>query len=232
MEGTLFARAWHHPIHAVIFDCDGVLLDTLPIYQRATTQLFNVTYTSEFQITALGLGERAFAERAVDYFHLPITADEFIARRSPILDEILPAADLVPGVADVVTRFRSMQMPVAVATSTKRSFHDKKTRKHREFFAGFVAQICGDEVNETKPHPDIFQKASLKLGTFDPKTVLVFEDAVNGIQAACAAGMPSVFLGMPGVDYQPKFDELGISPTVRLEAFAKFDFDLFDWQPG
>jgi pseudouridine-5'-monophosphatase len=160
-----------------------------------------------------------------------MTVDEYIARRTAILKETLPTADLVPGVDKVVARFQSMKMPLAVATSTKRSTHEPKIRRHADFFAGFTIQICGDEVKEAKPNPEIFQIASRKLGSFDPKNVLVFEDAVNGIQAATAAGMPSVLLTLPGVDYQSKFDELGIAPAVKLGDFAEFDFDLFDWQP-
>jgi len=221
--------AWPHPIHAVIFDSDGTLIDTVPMYNHACSIIIGQEYPDSFQILVNGLSDLDFAARVIEEFKVPITPQEFVTKRLDLLENILPNAPLVPGVDDIVRKVDSMHIPMAVATSANRRSHGMKTAKHHDFMSIFKAVICGDEVTEAKPAPEIFQKASAKLGNFKPENVLVFEDSILGIKAANRAGMPSVYLAFPTVDWKAELDKIEAVPTVVVTKFSDFDFKSFTW---
>ena len=221
-------KAWPSTIKAVIFDSDGVLVDTIPIYAMANTEVMGMPYPDSFQLTANGLCEIEFANRLVNEFKLNMTAEEFVKRRHKILLEHLSDVDLVPGIEAIVRKVHSMGIPMAVATSADRISHDIKTVNHKEFFGLFMKQICGDEVKKAKPNPEIFQTAGKYLGDFKPEEYLVFEDSINGICAANAAGMASVFLSN-GEDVKSTLEEKHAKPSVIVSSFKDFDFNVFNW---
>ena len=223
-------KCWPHEIQAVIFDCDGVLMDTIKMYARANSIIIGREYPDEFQVKVNGLAELVFAQRVIEGFGLDMTPEEFVRKRMEILHDLFPEAGLVPGVERIVRRLYEMKIPMAVATSSDREPHERKIMKHKEFFGMFRCQLCGNEVVHAKPAPEIFQKASAKLGNFRPENVLVFEDSVNGIKAAYDAGMSSVFLASPpGQDYDGQFKSVGATPSLVVEKFDDFDFGKFEW---
>jgi pseudouridine-5'-monophosphatase len=222
--------AWPHPIKAVVFDCDGTLIDTVPMYNWACSAIIGREYPDSYQMQVNGLNDIEFARRVIDDFHVAITADEFIKRRHQLIENILPNAPLVPGVAAIVHRIDAMKIPMAIGTSANRRLHKIKTVNHKQFMAAFSAVICGDEVTAAKPSPEIFQKAAANLGDFKPENVLVFEDAVLGIKAANRAGMASVFLILPHVDWKSELVKNDAVPSVVVSSFTDFDFASFNWQ--
>jgi pseudouridine-5'-monophosphatase len=224
-------KSWSHPIQAVVFDCDGVLLDTMKLYRQAATDVIGQPYTEEFQSTVNALSEWKLVAEVVSAFNLTISPEEYRARRAARLKELLPQADLVNGIESIVNRLKEMNIPMAIATSANRTDHEMKIARHRAFFASFQAMICGDEVSDGKPSPEIFQKAAASLGPFSPQNVLVFEDAINGIKAANSAGMASVFLANPRLDWQTGLDNGGVTPSLIVLSCGDFDFNAFDWQP-
>mgnify|MGYP003087684325 FL=1 len=222
-------KSWKSKIKAIIFDCDGVLLDTIPMYAKANSIIIGRPYPDEFQTKVNGLSESVFAQRVIEHFGLKMTPREFIDKRNEILRDMFPNTDLVKGVDKIVLRFSEMGLPMAVATSSFRESHDKKTLKNKELFKLFKVQICGDEVVHAKPDPEIFLKAAAKLG-YEPENVLVFEDSYNGIVAANAAGMASTFLANEKEPYQEILKQFGASPSYIIKAFDDFDFQAFDWE--
>jgi HAD superfamily hydrolase (TIGR01509 family) len=221
--------SWPHAIQAVIFDCDGTLIDTIPIYAHANSQVIGAPYPDSFQLTVNGLSDLDFAARVVEGFNLHITPEQFVAQRSLILKDTLPNAPLVAGVESIVRRIHEIGIPMAVATSSIREGYRAKIARHGDLFKLFKSQICGDEVKKAKPAPEIFQKSAAALGNFNPENVLVFEDSLQGIKAANAAGMASVFLANPTDDWTVALSVVGAAPTVVVEAFADFDFAAFRW---
>ena len=223
-------QKWPHPIKAVIFDSDGVIMDTVPMYNQATEQVIGQEIPDSFIITINGLSEHVFGERLIEKYNLDMTADQFVRKRLDILHNLLPTANRVPGVDRIINQLKKMNIPMAVATSATRESHERKTINHRDFFAKFFQyELCGDEVANAKPSPEIFQKAAARIGDLRPENVLVFEDAVNGIQAACSAGMASVLRAVPGVDYSEELAKMGAVPSHTVSHFDEFDFDGFVW---
>jgi pseudouridine-5'-monophosphatase len=176
-----------------------------------------------------GLSDLAFGAAIIKEFKLTMTPEEFVKRRWELVEDKLAKAPLVENVDRVVEQIESMKIPMVVATSANRQSHARKVQQHAQFFEKFKGVICGDEVKEAKPHPEIFQRASSKLGDYDPKNILVIEDSVNGIKAASTAGMASVYLALPYDDYETELNKAGAAPSAIITAFRAFPFAAFDW---
>lgn len=216
-------------IQAIIFDCDGVILDTLPIYHDVLAKFVPPPFPPELYDLVNGVSDRQACKIFVEFFKMDMTPEELFEKRRIVLEEMMAHAPLIPGVERVIRDVKAKGLPMAVATSCMRNVHEVKMSGHKELFSLFDAVVCGDEVSEAKPSPVIFQTASRHLGSFDPKNVLVFEDSYHGIKAANAAGMPVVFLHTTNDDKEAALKAAQASPTVTIESFDEFTCDMFNW---
>lgn len=184
----------------VLFDLDGVLLDTEGLYTQATqavVERYGKTYDWALKVQTMGREARAGARLIVERLGIPLTADELLAERNPILEALIASSPAMAGAEEFVHRLAAKGVPMAVATSSDRRLYDIKIRPHA-WFARFAAVVCGDDprVLAKKPAPDIFLVAARELGA-DPAQCLVFEDSPAGVEAALAAGMRVVALPAP-----------------------------------
>lgn len=92
-----------------------------------------------------------------------------------------------PGAAELVEQLAAAGIPMAIATSSRQSSVAKKRKNHEAMFQQFGAIVCGDQVSNGKPAPDIYIKAAQELGV-DANECLVVEDALTGVRAGKAAG--------------------------------------------
>lgn len=222
-------KSWPHPIKAVLFDNDGVVMDTIKIYAKANSIVIGQDYPDELQVKINGLQELEFAQAVINHFGLNMTPVEFVRDRQEILKEIMPTCQPVPGVTSIIEKLTEMGIPIALATSANRESLNVKFGHHQELFHKFKAVVCGDEVTRAKPSPEIFQVASKKLGDYNPENVLVIEDSYMGIKAACDAQMASIFLNALNDDPQVEFQRIGSSASFVIKSFNDFDFNAFDW---
>lgn len=178
---------------AVIFDCDGTLVDSEPLSRRAWEQAlapYDYDVTDADLAACVGRSyphtHGHFAARAplpgAEAFW-PVYAGELFA----LLDsELEPFADAIGAVAEL----RRRGVPIAVASSSARE-RLERTLARAGLSGAFAATVAGDEVARGKPEPDMFLVAAERLGVAPERCVAV-EDSVPGVQSALAAGMVAV----------------------------------------
>jgi beta-phosphoglucomutase len=177
---------------AVIFDMDGVLVDSEPLINAAAMAMFRekglIVQPEDF-LPFVGMGEERYVGGVAEKYNFPI--DPSVAKRRTYeisLDLVPSRLEAFPGVLDFVHACRKAGSLIAVASSADEIKVRANLEKIHLPIEFWDAVVWGEDVKNKKPAPDIFLTAARKLGV-DPKDCVVVEDAVNGIQAAHAAGM-------------------------------------------
>jgi pseudouridine-5'-monophosphatase len=188
---------------ALIFDMDGTLLDTEPLYTEATQKVldpYGATYTLGLKRQCIGGDSHVSAQIVIDACELPLTTEAFLKARETHLMALFPSAPEMPGTAAFIEALAAKGVTLGLATSSHRHLVDVKFN-HRPWAKHFSVKICGDdaELKRGKPAPDIFQLCAARLGV-DPADCIAFEDSPNGVTAAIAAGMQVVAINSPYVE--------------------------------
>ena len=179
-------------IKAVIFDMDGLLLDTEQVYfdgYRNARAAMGLPPHDDGFLELIGLPEPA--GRPLLTAHMGKATDQFIAQWDHEIHQALQAdIPAKPGVQEVATCLRARRIPYAIATSTRTAkAHDHLARAKLGDL--FPIIIGGDQVQNGKPAPDIYLKAAAPLGV-PPNQCAACEDSENGVRAAVAAGMITI----------------------------------------
>jgi len=177
----------------LIYDFDGLLLDTEPIYCRVNEIIasrYGKTFTPELHRKIMGRQAMACAEILVKELDLPLSAEAHLQARDEIIYDLLPQAKPMPGAVEMTEHFYALGIPQAIATSSAAVTFNKKVTHYQSWLSRFQAIVLGDDlaVKYGKPAPDSFLVAAQRLGA-DPASCLVLEDSPAGIEAAKAAGM-------------------------------------------
>jgi beta-phosphoglucomutase family hydrolase len=188
-------------IKGLIFDLDGTLTLSQQYHYQAFAKVFKkygITYTKEEdKYEYAGKGSRCTFPEVFAKHGRKLTDEEIEKlsnEKKEVYDRIISKAKIkgVPGVKTFLERMKKHGRKMIVASGNKAESIDfilKKT-KLRKYFDVF---ITNKDVKKSKPAPDIFLAAAKKLG-LKPHECIVFEDAVNGIHAAKAGGIPCVAL--------------------------------------
>src|SRR4051812_3206600 len=187
-----------------IFDLDGVLLDTEPLYTDATAQVaarFGKIYDWSIKRDCIGRGTLEAARVIVDALALPLSPEALVLERDRVLVDLVARAPAIAGAEAFTRALGARGIPMAIATSTEAPLFAIKAARNRDWLAIFRAAVCGDDprVTRSKPAPDIFLAAAQDLGA-PPADCLVFEDSPFGVEAARAAGMQVIALPDPAMD--------------------------------
>jgi len=187
----------------VLFDMDGVLLDTEPLYTVAYDEVlapFGAILDWATKSTMMGRTAPESARLVIEKFGLPLTPEELLTRRKPVLERLLENAPAMAGAEAFVNGLKARGATLAVATSSFRQLFELKTQKH-PWFSLFDEIVCGDDplVKKPKPAPDIFLAAAERLGVAATECV-IFEDSPAGVQAALASGARVIALIDPQMD--------------------------------
>ncbi|MEL6352044.1 MAG: HAD-IA family hydrolase [Cyanobacteria bacterium J06627_28] len=180
----------------LIYDFDGLLLDTEPIYCQVNETIasrYGKTFTTEVYRKIMGRQAIDCAQILVKELNLPLTAEEHLAARNELIYDLLPQAEPMPGAMEMTQAFSKQGVPQAIATSSAAVTFNKKVKRHRDWLELFQAIVLGDHpaVKQSKPAPDSFLVAAAQLGA-QPANCLVFEDSPAGVKAGKAAGMSVV----------------------------------------
>ena len=182
-------------ISAVIFDMDGVLTNSEPLINAAAIAMFRekglVVQSDDF-LPFVGAGEERYVSGVAEKYHFPLDSASAKQRTYEIYLDLVPSKlEAFPGVHDLVHTLRQAGLRVAVASSADKIKVVANLEKIRLPPELWDVVVTGEHVEHKKPAPDIFLFAARQLDV-DPAACVVVEDAVNGIQAAKAAGMRCV----------------------------------------
>ena len=184
-------------IKAVLFDMDGILFDTEIVMKegwlKAARELnFTLTeeHLSQMRGSALPRSRKLFEE----WFHGQVTYDEGRAIRTAYLNDYIRRNGVPekPGLHEFLSWLKEHSIKVAVATSTTRRVAEDYW-KQSGIDQYINASVCGDEVINSKPDPEIFLKAASLLKV-PIAACIVAEDSINGLKAARAAGAISCMI--------------------------------------
>lgn len=162
-----------------------------------------------------------------------LTPESFVEQYEAELKKLCPKIKLMPGAERLIKHLSDKKIPIAIATGSSRTGFERKTghigdilRKpfHHHVFAG-----SDPEVKRGKPYPDVFEEASKRFekAPKEPRDVLVFEDAVNGVKAALAAKMQVVFVPDKRLD----LGSVLVKPTLTIGSLEDFKPELFGLPP-
>ncbi len=181
---------------AVIFDMDGVLLDSEPLHYEAVRLILEeqgVDFPLEDYFRYLGTTLTSTWDDLCERYPISMPFEDFEGRyNSDVLAQYLAGAPLIGGARALVAQLRDAGVPIAVASSSHRIWVDAALSGAglSEYFDQTTA---GDEVSMGKPSPEIYLKAAEKLG-FEPADCIAVEDAPAGVESASAAGMRVVLV--------------------------------------
>ncbi len=179
-------------VQAVIFDMDGVLLDSEPVHFEATVALlaeYGITYTADAGQEFFGCTDRDVFRVLRARYGLELDEDALIAAWiEKVLPRLAARVHPLPGVPDVLfdLRHRGLRLALASASTSRVIAASLAALGLADVFE---ARVSGDDVTQGKPSPEIFLEALDRL-KLPASACLVVEDSYNGMKAAHAAGIP------------------------------------------
>lgn len=179
-------------IKGVLFDMDGVIFDTEKAYLDTWIKVFKsygYDLKRETYISVMGTGRENTIKTFKNAFGDNIPIDEMYKDKDRMLKEIIDSGSVPvkPGAVDILTYLREKNIKTALATSGKR-WRAETQLKMAGIKELFDEIVCGDEIKNLKPDPEIFLKAAGKLDLKSDECIVI-EDSPAGIQASYNAGM-------------------------------------------
>ncbi|MDZ4832926.1 MAG: HAD family phosphatase [Candidatus Melainabacteria bacterium] len=214
----------HFDLRALIFDMDGVLIDSEPMHLEAFKRFFktlNIEYTAEQNALYLGRKDSEISELLIEKYGLNMTAPELVEKKEEIFRQlILAESSARPGVMQTLKEAVELGINRAVASSATLPTIKLivNTLKLNQYFHSLSS---GDEVKNGKPAPDVFLLAAERM-QIAPEHCLVIEDTEAGVQAARAAGMKVVAIPCDATKHQTH-----ALADMRLDSLS--ELKLKDW---
>ncbi|WP_397472339.1 hexitol phosphatase HxpB [Rheinheimera sp.] len=210
-------------IQAVIFDMDGVLIDSEPMWQQAELEVFSslgVTICPKRQQQTVGMTTKLVT--AHWYQQSPWSSMSLDEAEQAVLQQVATQINAagVPkkGLLRLLDHLRQAELPVGLATNSPGFLMDTTLQKLQ--IRPYFSTCCSVEmVTEGKPAPDIYLLAAKNLGVA-PEHCLVFEDSFTGMTAAKAAGMKVCALPAEHDWQHSKFD----AADMKLRCLSELDF--------
>jgi HAD superfamily hydrolase (TIGR01509 family) len=217
-------------IDAVVFDLDGVLLDTEELWDEARRQLAEERggrWHEGAQRAMMGMSSPEWSRYMHDEIGLPDPPEEIAAEVVRRLEELYrERLPVIPGAIEAVRRL-GQRWPLGVASSSNRPLIDLFIELTGTA-ALFQATVSSEEVARGKPAPDVYLEAARRLGV-DPGRAVAIEDSENGIRSAAAAGMHVI--AIPNRAFPPSAEALALASVV-LDSIEELQPEVVEQAAG
>jgi HAD superfamily hydrolase (TIGR01509 family) len=202
----------HRPVRGVVFDLDGVLVDSEHLWEESWQdhcRRHGHTWTSEDTAAVQGMSAPEWAGYIAERTGLPATAvqDDCVGYMVRALES--GEIRLLDGARELIVSVAE-RVPVALASSAARRLIDVLLPTFG-VDGYFTATVSSEEVPRGKPAPDVYAEATRRLGV-EPRYGVAVEDSSNGIRSAHAAGLTVITI--PNPQYPPKPDALALAAQI------------------
>ncbi len=201
----------------VLFDLDGVLVDTESQYSIFWGKM-GIEYNTGIPDFADRIKGSNLAAILNTYFPEKSVQDEIVEKLNAF--QAAMTYEICPGVKEFISQLKQHNIPTCIVTSSD----DKKMEQlfaHQPYFReNFSNIITGDQVTNSKPHPECFLKGAQKIGV-DIKDCLIFEDSMQGITAGLASGAKVIALSTTC-----SIEQISTLTNVIIPGFKDFSLDV------
>jgi mannitol-1-/sugar-/sorbitol-6-/2-deoxyglucose-6-phosphatase len=215
-------------LEAVIFDMDGLLIDTEPIWRRAEIEIFGqvgLTLTEEQCLETMGVRIAEVVDRWYRRYPWEGVSRQEVTRRieDRVISHVMEEGEPMPGVHEALHTAREAGLSIAIASSSSLALiRAVVTRLEIDSYIEVMAS--GSDELEGKPHPAVYLTAARLLGV-DPGRCVAVEDSPNGVLSAKAAGMICIAVPDPFLAGDPQMARA----DLRLNSLEEMTPDLLHW---
>lgn len=212
-------------IQTVIFDMDGVIVDTEPVHSYAYFQLFkelNIEVSNTFMTSFMGFSTRNTFQKLKEIFTLDQDVEDLIQRKRTLFNEAFDTKEdlfLIEGVEKLIKELHQNGMQLILASSASKVTIERVFNRFK-LNPYFTDIVSGEDFPESKPHPAIFEFAA-SLSNSPKENCLVIEDSTNGIKAAKNAGLYCI--GYKSKN--SKLQNLSLADTI-ISDFEELNFGI------
>jgi len=212
-------------IQTVIFDMDGVIVDTELVHRYAYFKHFEelqIVVPDEMYTTFTGLSTRNTFQKIKDHFGLNEDVEDLILRKRALFNDAFDTKEdlyLLEGVGELIQDFYQNGMQLIVASSASKVTIDRVFRRF-DLHRYFTHIVSGEDFPKSKPHPAIFEHAA-SLSVAPKENCIVIEDSTNGIKAAKAAGIFCVGYN----SLHSKDQDLSLADTI-VNHFSELNYEI------
>jgi HAD superfamily hydrolase (TIGR01509 family) len=211
-------------IQTVIFDMDGVIVDTEPVHRYAYFQQFReleIDVTEEMFTSFTGNSTRNTFQKVKDIFQLDHDVEDLIQRKRTIFNDAFDKKEdleLLAGVEILIKDFHQKGMQLILASSASKVTIERVFNRF-QLHHYFTHIVSGEDFPKSKPDPAIFEHAA-SLSIAPKENCIVIEDSTNGIKAAKAAGIYCVAYN----SFHSKDQDLSEADVI-INHFSDIDFE-------
>lgn len=189
-------------IDSIIFDMDGIIIDSEPLWEKAEIELIKnhgKNYNNKYRENIIGLNQKDSVKLLKHTFTLTGSIDQIIEQRKEILLEIYrKELKLLPGILKLLDEAKELGLKTGLASGSPENVIQFVIEKfNMENY--FSAVVSGDTTENGKPAPDIYNKTAKLMETQSEKCIAI-EDSVNGVLAVKNAGMYCVAVPHPDLN--------------------------------
>ncbi|MCZ8168427.1 HAD family phosphatase [Flavobacterium sp.] len=180
-------------LKTVIFDMDGVIVDTEPVHHFAYHQLFNqlgITVSPDLYASFTGNSTKNIFQKLKAQFELSQSVEELVQAKRDLFNDAFDHKDdltLLDGVERLIKELKANDIQLILASSSAKVTIQRVFNRF-QLFPYFTHIVSGEDFPQSKPHPAIFLEA-VRLSQHQAQECMVIEDSTNGIAAAKGAGV-------------------------------------------